>query len=263
MGRMRNVWITRRARCVLRELDCVLDDVYGAPETILENKQDPLDEAIYIILSFQTDLDRFKCVWGQLRKAFPTWEDVAQAPIDSVQSIIRAGGLQGQKARIIKRLLQAVRDYSGSFSLDFLRDIEDGEAERILTHLPGLSWKAARCILLYSLDRAVFPVDGNTFRILKRVGVLPASSIYRRRALHDVLQKTVEPARRKSFHINMVIHGQRTCLPRNPRCCECVARRICMKRGVPSEIRPATGVEPQPLSGGNALTKAGEGGTGA
>ncbi len=117
--------------------------------------------------------------------------------------------------------------------------MDDEEAERILTRLPGLSWKGGRCVLLYSLGRAVFPVDGNTFRIFKRVGVLSSSSVYRRRALHDGLQRAVEPSRRKPFHINLVVHGQRTCVPGRPRCSTCVARGMCAMSGVPADIRAA------------------------
>lgn len=44
----------------LAYIDAVLESGYGTPEVELGNKPDPLDEAIYIILSFQTDLARFR-----------------------------------------------------------------------------------------------------------------------------------------------------------------------------------------------------------
>ncbi len=184
------------AKRTLRELDRLLDEAYGAPEADLDNKEDPLDEAIYIILSFQTDLDRLRMVWKELHAAFPAWSQLARAPLRSVVKVLRIGGLQEQKARTIKQLLKAVKKETGTYSLDLLHDMEDDEAERFLCRLPGLSWKAARCVLLYSLHRAVFPVDGNTFRILTRFGVLGPKSVYRRRAFHEGLQRSVEPSRR-------------------------------------------------------------------
>lgn len=229
--------VSRRARTHLAELDHILQKAYGAPEGELDNKPDPLEEAIYIILSFQTDLERFKLVWMKLRDAYPSWEDLSQAPLRSVARVLRVGGLQEQKAKTIKNLLKAVKARNGGFSLECLRDVQDKEAERILTRLPGLSWKGARCVMLYSLHRAAFPVDGNTFRIFKRVGILTFGSVYRRRALHDCLQRAVQPSRRKPFHINLVVHGQRTCLPRRPRCSDCVARGICAMCGVSADIK--------------------------
>ena len=222
-----HLYLTQNALPTLRKLDRLLDDVYGAPAVDLDNKADPLDEAVYIILSFQTDVARARSVWAELRSTFPAWEDLDKAPVRSVARVLRAGGLQKQKARTIKRLLSTIEPHTGRLSLDLLREMKDQEAERFLTRLPGLSWKGARCVLLYSLNRSVFPVDGNTFRILKRVGVLPPDSVYRRRGLHDALQLTVPPARRKPFHVNLVVHGQRTCLPLRPRCNDCAARYIC------------------------------------
>lgn len=237
MGSASTFRLSRRARTLLQQLDRVLDIAYGAPAADLDNKQDPLEEAIYIILSFQTNLDRFKQVWAQLRVAFPSWNDLMRANLRHITRALRVGGLQEQRARTIKKLLSEVKRETGSYSLDFLRGMEDGEAERFLNRLPGLSWKAARCVLLYSLDRDAFPIDGNTFRILKRVGVLERRSVYRRRGLHDGLQDAVDPSRRKSFHINLVIHGQRTCLPQYPRCSLCAARGLCAMQGVSAEIK--------------------------
>ena len=237
MGRAIRFQLRRGARRTLQELDRLLDDAYGAPEADLDNKVDPLDEAVYIVLSFQTDLDRFKLVWEELRTTFSTWEQLAQAPLHRVVKVLRLGGLQKQKARTIRKLLKAAKEQTGSYSLDVLQDMDDDEAERFLTRLPGLSWKAARCVLLYSLGKDVFPVDGNSFRIFKRAGVLGNRSVYRRRGLHDGLQDAVDGSRRKPFHINLVVHGQRTCLSRRPRCSSCVARSICPMRGVPADIK--------------------------
>jgi endonuclease III len=210
----------------------ILQLAYGTPEAELGNKADPLDEAIYIILSFQTDLQRFSLTWSALRAAYPTWEAVERAPARGLARVLRQGGLHRQKARTIRRLLCAVRHFAGDLSLDLLRNMGDADAERLLTRLPGLSWKAARCVLLYSLRRDVFPVDGNTFRILKRAGVLSPRAVYRRRTLHDALQVAVPPSRRRSLHVNLVIHGQRTCLPRTPLCASCPVSAVCPRVGL-------------------------------
>jgi endonuclease III len=244
MGRTIRFRLRSCVRHTLREFDGMLEAAYGTPEMVLGNKGDPLDEAIYIILSFQTDLDRFRLVWDELRAAFPTWESLAQAPQRRVVDTLRVGGLQKQKARAIKKLLEVTKRQTGTYSLDVLRKMDDADAERFLTNLPGLSWKGARCVLLYSLGRHVFPVDSNSFRIFKRAGVLGRDSVYRRRGLHDGLQNAVEAPRRKPFHINLVVHGQRTCLPQRPRCSICPARSICPMRDVPADIKSSVRRDP-------------------
>jgi endonuclease III len=221
----------------LAHIDSVLETAYGTPEGALGNKPDPLDEAIYIILSFQTDLRRFSSTWCRLRAAFPSWDVLEGAAARDVARILRDGGLHRQKARTIRRLLREVRKVVGEHSLDLLRAMNDEEAEKLLTRLPGLSWKAARCVLLYSLGRDVLPIDSNTFRILKRTAVLSRRAVYRRRALHDAVQAAVPSHRRRALHVNLVVHGQRTCLPRTPDCACCPLNADCPKVGIPASVR--------------------------
>ena len=217
----------------LVQMDAVLEAAYGTPEADLGNKDDPLDEAIYIILSFQTDLARFSSTWSRLRTTYPTWGALDRAPAHKIARVLREGGLQRQKARTIRRLLAEVKLVAGALSLDLVRAMSDVDAERLLTRLPGLSWKAARCVLLYSLRRDVSPVDGNTFRILKRTGVLSRGSVYRRRTLHDAVQAAVPAHRRRALHVNLVVHGQRTCFPRAPQCPRCPLLATCPRVGLP------------------------------
>jgi endonuclease III len=202
----------------LSSIDRLLEEVHKTSESSLGNKSAPLDEAIYIILSFQTDVPRAASIWSRLHATYTSWDELERAPVRSVTAVLRQGGLHHQKARVIKRLLSRIRHITGNLSLELLQAMDTDEAERFLTRLPGLAWKGARCILLYSLNRDVLPVDGNTFRILKRAGVIPRDALYRRKSLHDALQVAVQPHRRRSLHVNLVLHGQRICLPRWPKC---------------------------------------------
>ena len=138
-------------------LDYLFDAAYGAPESVLGNQSNALDEAVYIILSFQTNLERFRATWRSLRAAFPRWDDADRASVNEIADVLRAGGLHRQKAKAIKRLISAISDEFGELSLSALREMDDAAAERVLTRLPGLSWKGARCVLLYSFQRDVLP----------------------------------------------------------------------------------------------------------
>lgn len=208
---------------------------YGTPEALLGNQDEPLDEAVFVILTFQTDIPRAQAVWARLRSRYPTWEQVEGASEEEIAEQLRDGGLHRQKARTIKRLLARVREDMGELSLSSLARLSDEDAESLLRRLPGLSFKGARCVMLYSFGRSVFPVDINTFRILRRIGVIPEGVPYRRRTLHDELQAMVKPGIRRGLHVNMVIHGQRVCLPQQPRCAVCPIRGICKQKGVSEE----------------------------
>lgn len=227
----------------LARIDKELELAYGTPESELGSQSGPLDECVCIILSFQTDVARLKASWESLRKTFPSWYEVRRARVRSIAASIRSSRLQTQKAERIKALLSKVEELTSSPSQDSLRVLNDADAESFLLKLPGLSWKGAWCVLLYSLGHERFPVDGNAFRILRRTGVLSAKSVYRRRELHNTLELSVPAARRRALHVNLVIHGQRICLSVTPTCQARSLRRFCPRIGLDSrfELEPGTG----------------------
>lgn len=198
---------------------------HGTPD--LGNKRDPLDEAVFIQLTFQNTIERAQRVWRELVSTYATWEDVMRAPAHEVAHALRPGGLHRQRAANLKKLLASVHERFGCLSLSSLRGMATHDAESVLCSLPGMDIKATRCVLLYALDRAVFPVDSNAYRVLRRYGVIHPAARYRRKNLHNVLQELVPMAHRRRFHVNLLIHGQRTCLPRLPRCAECPLRASC------------------------------------
>jgi endonuclease III len=215
----------RGTRRRMQRLTAVLAARYGTPD--LGNVADPLDEAIYILLTYQTDLARARQVLAALRVAYPSWQAVLDAPEDAVSEVLRPSGFHRARARLIRCLLAAVAHRWGALSLEPLRVMSDEDAEAELRALPGLDIKGARCVLMYSLGREVFPVDSNVYRFMQRYGVLAQSARYRRRSTHDDLQALIPPTAQYALHVNLVVHGQMTCLPQKPLCSTCPVRRTC------------------------------------
>ena len=52
--------------------------------------------------------------------------------------------------------------------------MSDAEAQAYLTGLPGVGPKTAACVLLFSLERPVMPVDTHVHRVARRLGVIGA-----------------------------------------------------------------------------------------
>ena len=50
--------------------------------------------------------------------------------------------------------------------------MSDEDAEAYLVSLPGVGIKTAKCVLMYSLRRAVLPVDTHVARVSRRLGLL-------------------------------------------------------------------------------------------
>jgi endonuclease III len=230
-------WQGAAGRKRVRRLAALLAKTYGTPD--LGNLIDPLDEAVYILLTLQTPISRAREVWLALRARFTTWDQVLSAPQEALADVLRPSGFHCQRAKILHDLLRAVRATFGELSLARCGAMITEEAERQLRGLPGLDRKTARCILLYSFDRAVFPVDSNTYRFSQRYGILRSDTRFRRASVHDALQALVPPAERRALHVNLVVHGQRTCLPRAPLCSTCAVRRSCETGKLASAARRA------------------------
>lgn len=220
----------RAIRRRMHRLTTVFSEIYRTPD--LGNLPDPLDETVFIVMTYQTTLERARAVWRVFKTRFPTWQSVLDARAETLEEVLEPGGFHRARTALIKRLLLIVKQRCGSLSLRTLEYMTDRAAEAELLALPGLDLKGARCVLLYSLARAVFPVDSNIYRFMQRYGVLAESARYRRKATHDRLQELVAPDDRHRLHVNLVVHGRTTCLPRNPRCSVCVVRRTCPSRAM-------------------------------
>src|SRR5262245_23284045 len=126
---------------LLAEVHRRLLPLYGLPT--LGNKTDPLDELVYICLSARTGYRQFERLFDELRQAFPTWDDLADAEIAEIEPVIREAGLARKRAVWIKTLLQEIRRREGSLSLDCLHSMSDLEGEAFLASLPGVGQKTA------------------------------------------------------------------------------------------------------------------------
>lgn len=216
-------WQTRKK---LAAISARLKKTYGSPR--LGNVREPFGELLYILLSSQTHEPNFKRTWANLKKSYPGWSGLAQARIGSIRRAIVSGGLGNWKARLIKKLSQRVtEDFGSPRGLEKLKKAPDEEAEAYLSSLPGVKIKSARCVMMYSFDHQVFPVDANVFRITKRLGLIPGNTRERPRWVHDLLQELVPEKDRYDLHVNMVAHGRAVCKPQTPLCHNCTIRRWC------------------------------------
>ena len=193
------------------------------------NKLNPLGELLFIICSVQTNEALYRSTYARLRSRFPTFRQLADANEDEIASVIAHGGLSRQKARTIQAILSRVDSDFGGPTLSPLRSMTDIQCERYLDSLPGVGRKIARCVMMYSLGREVFPVDSNCWRISRRVGWVRRSRPDGSCSPEDMdrVQAGVPPNLRFSLHVTLVSHGRACCLPSVPLCESCCIRQFC------------------------------------
>lgn len=213
-----------------RKLELVaeaLERVYGDREEFRDAEGDPLDALIETILSQNTTAANTNRAYEALRAAFPTWEDVLEAPREAVEEAIRPAGLAKTRSGRIQRLLASVRREQGALDLDHLREMGNEEALRELLKYEGVGPKTANCVLLFAMDRDVFPIDVHIQRILVRLGIVPAGMSVEE--AHGYVPPMVPRRKHLSLHLNLIALGREICRPTNPKCGECPLRRYCEK----------------------------------
>lgn len=182
----------------MREVDARFRRSYGVSR--LGNKEDPLDELIFIVLSNKSREEIYFATFEALKERFPSWDDAVDTPVEEIAETIKFGGLADKKARTIKSLLAAIVAKVGEADLSFLGELDDGSAEAFLRGLPGVGPKTARCVLSYSLNRPAFAVDANVARLMRRLGWSRHSHVTLR--VQDEMQETIPPDIRFSLHVN-------------------------------------------------------------
>jgi endonuclease III len=202
-----------------------LDQIYE--ETDLGNKDDPFDELVYIVLSTRTREIFYQEAFERVRTLVVDWNQLPDTPIDDLVEAIGEAGLASKKARVIKRAASDIQDRAGEVTLRFIEDMDTKEAEGFLMSLHGIGVKMAKCVLMYSAGREVFPVDTHCLRVGARLGWLSSASRKRSRKHMQSIEDAVPAELRKVLHVRLVQHGRRMCTMNSPACHACVLNDLC------------------------------------
>jgi endonuclease III len=215
------------------EIVARLDDAYGIPPW--RPHGDPVAELVLTILSQNTSDANSGRAFARLLEAFPTWQEVAAAPLPALVAAIQPGGLAPTKAPRIQAALRDIHARAGGFDLGFLREMPLDEAREWLRTLHGVGPKTAACVLLFALGRPAMPVDTHVFRVAGRLELIPAragKAAMTAEKAHALLEEAVPPDGFYAFHIGLIKHGRRTCTAQRPRCPDCVLRDLCPSAGL-------------------------------
>lgn len=211
-----------KARAVL----ALLREEYGEPNWPV---LDPLGTLVETLLSHRTADPQTWAAYNELKRRWPTWEELSNAPVEEIREAVGGTTWPEQKAPRVKALLQRVKSDRGDFDLSFLYDMPVDEANAWLQSLGGVGPKTAACVLLFACRRPVLPVDTHVHRVSIRLGLIgeKMSADEAHAALPAFLPDPSSAPDLLAFHRNMLLHGQRICVWRDPKCPKCVVRDWC------------------------------------
>lgn len=201
----------------------VLLEKFGEP--VWRNPLPPLDELVSTILSQNTNDANRDRAFQALRRAFPTWELVRDAPTEKVIAAIRSAGLANQKGPRLQAVLRAISLQRGDLNLDFLKDLSVDEGRKWLMQFKGVGPKTAAIVLLFSLGKPAFPVDTHIYRVSGRLGLRPEN--LNAEQAHQHLEALFPPETYYAVHLNLIRLGREICTARKPKCLQCPVNSYC------------------------------------
>lgn len=212
--------LSEKALAITRRLTAY----YG--ELPFSNK-DPMSMLVDILLSHRTRDEQTAAAWENLLKRFGTWEGVRDAPTSEVEKAIASVNWPEVKAPRIQAIMRQITEERGNLNLDFLCELPVEEAVAWLNRFDGVGPKTTACVLLFSCEFPLLPVDVHVGRVSQRLGLIGKKVT--NEAAHNLLQALLPNDSRViyNFHKGLLRHGQRVCVFERPRCNKCILTDIC------------------------------------
>lgn len=207
----------------IKRINKLLIEFFGIPP---KNKKtpNPVDMLIGTILSQNTNDKNSYKAYQNLKENYNSWEDVAKLPRSKIERIIRVAGLGKQKSKAIKNVLTGLEKNNGKITLKHLNSADDQSVISELTRYDGVGVKTASCVLLFSMERNVCPVDTHVHRTLNRIGIVNTKSPNK---TFNTIFGNIPVGTAHSFHTNLIRLGREICKPSKPHCKICPLEKLC------------------------------------
>jgi endonuclease-3 len=191
------------------------------------SSKDPMGMLVDILLSHRTRDEQTAAAYDNLLRRFGSWDAVRDAPTGEVQAAIENVNWPEVKAPRLQAVMRQITEERGSLNLDFLCELPLSESTAWLNRFEGVGPKTTACVLLFSCQQPILPVDVHVGRVSIRLGLIGKK--VSNDAAHNLLQALLPQDSRSiyNFHKALLRHGQRICVFERPRCKQCNLTDIC------------------------------------
>lgn len=194
-----------------------LKELYPNAECGLKAEGDAWRLLVMGRLSAQCTDERVNIVSKELFSRFPTPKDMAEAPIEEIEEIIRPCGIYKAKAYSIKESSRMLIEEFSSVMPDKIEE---------LLRFPGVGRKIANLIIGDVFGLPAIVCDTHCIRITGRLGLYPKGEkdIYK---IELALRELIEDSEGPDFCHRIVMFGREVCTARSPKCAECPLYDLC------------------------------------
>lgn len=186
------------------------------PEAICQlNADTPFQLLVATRLSAQCTDARVNLVTPALFEKYPSENELAEADITDVESLIHSCGFYRAKAKDLVGMAKEVRDTYNGILPDTIEE---------LTKLPGVGRKTANLIVGDVYKKPAVVADTHVIRITNLLGL---SSSKDPKTVELGLKKILPPEESNDFCHRIVLHGRAVCIARRPKCDICSLKDVC------------------------------------
>ncbi len=191
-----------------------LNSRYPVVETQLTHKS-PFQLLTATILSAQCTDNQVNKVTQNLFAKYPEPEDIANAPIKDIKSIIFSTGFYNNKAKNIIGCANAL-----------LKEFDGKVPSKIekLVKLPGVGRKTANVVLSTIFNMPAIVVDTHVLRISNRLGLTLKKDPVK---VEFDLMKKLPKDKWSDFSLWMIYFGREICDAKKPKCSDCPLADVC------------------------------------
>ena len=201
-----------RAREILNRLK----KTYPKPGPFVEWST-PLELVVGTVLSAQCTDERVNRVTKSLFKKYQTAKDYMNADPAELEQDIYQTGFYKSKAKYLRAIgLLLVEKFGGEVPNDFAS----------LLTFPGVARKTAHIVMAKAFGKYTgVAVDTHVMRMAPRLGLT-------KHVEQEKIAKDLEKLfpKEEYLHVNecLITHGRAICVPRKPRCGECILLNVCL-----------------------------------
>jgi len=199
----------------VHEILSVLQQTYPNVECALVHAS-PWQLLVATILSAQCTDARVNMVTPKLFATYPTPRDMASAPIEAIEELIRTTGFYHNKAKSIQGAGRVITE-------QFHGHVPETMAE--LLTVPGAARKTASVVLgvAYGKSEGIV-VDTHVFRLARRLGLSRSETPQK---VEEDLMKIIPRDRWIQLSHELIHHGRLICEARKPKCAACPLEILC------------------------------------
>src|SRR5258706_9473958 len=181
--------------------------------------RDPYKIWLSEIILQQTRVAQGLPYYNEFVKAFPTVFDLAKATEQKVLRLWQGLGYYSRARNLHRCANKIVKDFNGEFPASFEE----------LKKLPGVGPYTAAAIASIAFSESVAVGDGNVFRVLARVfGVeTDIASDEGKKYFFSLANELIDQDQPDLFNQAVMEFGALHCLPKNPKCIECIFSKNC------------------------------------